>query len=55
MSTAVTETRQVKGQVELAVPASITASPYADPELVPVPLSKRSWRATSPPTCSRRA
>ena len=39
----VTETRQVNGQVELADPASIATSPYANPELLPVPLSKRTW------------
>jgi nucleobase:cation symporter-1, NCS1 family len=38
-----TATRQVKGQVELADPATITASRYANPELAPVPLSKRTW------------
>src|SRR5512142_1230326 len=45
MSTMTTsaETRQVNGQVELANPASITPSPYANAELVPVPLSKRTW------------
>jgi cytosine/uracil/thiamine/allantoin permease len=45
MSTVTTaaETRQVKGQIELTDPASIAASPYANPELVPVPLSKRTW------------
>ncbi|HEY7264559.1 MAG TPA: NCS1 family nucleobase:cation symporter-1 [Trebonia sp.] len=43
MATTVTETRQVRGQVELADPAAIAASPYANPELAPVPLSKRTW------------
>jgi NCS1 family nucleobase:cation symporter-1 len=45
MSTTTTAatTREVSGQVELADPASITASPYANPELVPVPLAKRTW------------
>jgi NCS1 family nucleobase:cation symporter-1 len=36
-------TRQVNGQVELADPASITSSPYANAELTPIPLSKRTW------------
>ena len=45
MSTMTTpaETRQVNGQVELADPASIAASPYANPELTPVPVAKRTW------------
>jgi len=45
MSTMTTsaDTRQVNGQVELADPASIAASPYANPELTPVPLNKRTW------------
>ena len=45
MSTTTTSaaTREVNGQVELTDPASITASPYANPELVPVPLAKRTW------------
>src|SRR5438105_3328582 len=42
MST-ITETRQVRGQVELADPASVAGSRYANPELLPVPLSKRTW------------
>ena len=33
------EVRQVNGQVELADPAAITTSPYANDELVPVPLA----------------
>ena len=37
------ETRQVGGQVELADPASVADSRYANPELLPVPLSKRTW------------
>ena len=37
------ETRQVNGQVKLADPAAITASPYANDELAPVPLSRRTW------------
>jgi NCS1 family nucleobase:cation symporter-1 len=37
------ETRQVNGQVELADPASIAASPHANAELLPVPVSKRTW------------
>src|ERR1700756_5247033 len=45
MSTTTTtaETRQVNGQVELTDPASIASSPYANPELIPVPLKKRTW------------
>src|SRR5882724_3987849 len=45
MSTMTTagDTRQVKGQIELADPASIAASPYANSELAPVPLSRRTW------------
>jgi cytosine/uracil/thiamine/allantoin permease len=45
MSTTTTsaETRQVNGQIELADPASITSSPYANAELVPVPLNRRTW------------
>src|SRR6478672_992997 len=45
MSTMTTpaETRQVSGQIELADPASIAASPYANPELTPVPVAKRTW------------
>ena len=45
MSTTTTtaETRQVNGQIELTDPASIASSPYANPELVPVPLKKRTW------------
>jgi nucleobase:cation symporter-1, NCS1 family len=42
MST-ITETRQAGGQVELADPASVAGSRYANPELLPVPLSKRTW------------
>src|SRR5215470_7638917 len=38
-----TETRQVNGQVELTDPGAVAASPYANPELTPVPLSKRTW------------
>jgi len=38
-----TDTRQVNGQVELTDPAAIGASRYANPELIPVPLSKRTW------------
>ena len=45
MSTMTTpaETRQANGQIELADPASIAASPYANPELTPVPVAKRTW------------
>ncbi|HSZ41081.1 MAG TPA: NCS1 family nucleobase:cation symporter-1 [Trebonia sp.] len=39
----VSDTRQVNGQVELADPASIAHSRYANAELVPVPLSQRKW------------
>ena len=39
----VTETRQVNRQVQLADPAYIATSPYANPELGGVPLSKRTW------------
>jgi cytosine/uracil/thiamine/allantoin permease len=34
--------REVNGQVELADPASAAASPYANPELVPVVLATMS-------------
>src|ERR1700749_2179342 len=37
------ETRQVNGQVELADPAAVTSSPYANAELTPIPLSRRTW------------
>ncbi len=40
MSATVTETQ---GQVELADPGSIANSPYANAELLPVPLTKRTW------------
>jgi NCS1 family nucleobase:cation symporter-1 len=45
MSTMTTsaETRQVNGQVELADPASVSASRYANGELVPVPVARRTW------------
>jgi NCS1 family nucleobase:cation symporter-1 len=36
-------TRQFNGQVELADPAAVAAGPYANPELVPVPIAKRTW------------
>jgi len=35
--------RQVNGQIELADPASITSSPYANAELTPIPLNRRTW------------
>src|ERR1051326_8993527 len=38
-----TETRQVNGQVELSDPGGIAGSRYANAELTPVPLSKRTW------------
>jgi NCS1 family nucleobase:cation symporter-1 len=40
---AATATREVRGQVELADPAAVAASRYANPELIPVPLARRSW------------
>src|ERR1700759_2668219 len=43
MTTTAGETREVNGQVELADSASVTASPYANAELVPVPLTRRTW------------
>ena len=36
-------TRHLNGQVELADPAAVAAGPYANPELVPVPIAKRTW------------
>ena len=41
--TPLAETRQVNGQIELADPASITSSPYANAELTPIPLNRRTW------------
>src|SRR6202035_1490071 len=31
------------GRVELADPSVIAGSPYANPELAPVPVAKRTW------------
>lgn len=38
MST-ITKTRRVRGKVELADPASVADNRYANPELLPVPLT----------------
>jgi NCS1 family nucleobase:cation symporter-1 len=42
-STTTTETREVRGQIELTDTAAISAGRYANPELTPVPLSRRTW------------
>jgi NCS1 family nucleobase:cation symporter-1 len=43
----VADTRQVKGQVELADPAVASSGPYANSELAPVPIGKRTWSTYS--------
>jgi NCS1 family nucleobase:cation symporter-1 len=41
--TTATQITQPDGRVELADTASVADSPYANPELLPVPVAKRTW------------